>query len=134
MKRRCENSNMQNYRYYGAKGIRVCEAWHDFATFKAWAETHGYVDGLSIDRIDSDGNYEPDNCRWVTKSENSRLAGQVIIDVDGEKHNIKEWAERLGVTRNAVHYHLRGRGLPVEDWIRWRLYRVPPVLDLGEVA
>lgn len=129
MKRRCENPNMQNYKYYGAKGVRVCDAWHDFPTFKAWAESHGYVDGLSIDRIDSDGNYEPDNCRWITKSENSRLATEVIIDVDGEKHNIKGWAERLGVSRRALQYHMAGRGLSIEDWIRWRLYRIPPVLD-----
>ena len=129
MKRRCENPNMQNYKYYGARGVRVCDAWHDFPTFKAWAESHGYVDGLSIDRIDSDGNYEPDNCRWITKSENTRSAVQVIIDVDGERHNISEWAEKLGVSRWALHYHREGHGLPLEDWIRWRLYRIPPVLD-----
>lgn len=127
MKRRCENPNMQNYRYYGAKGIRVCEAWHDFATFKAWAETHGYVDGLSIDRINSDGDYEPENCRWITKGQNSREAVQVIIAVDGERHNISEWAQRLGVSRRALHYHLEGCGLPVDEWIRQRVRR--PLLD-----
>lgn len=127
MKRRCENPNMQNYKYYGAKGVRVCDAWHDFPTFKAWAESHGYVDGLSIDRIDSDGNYEPENCRWVTRSENSREAVQVVINVDGESHNISEWAERLGVSRRAMHYHLNGCGLPVDEWIRQRVRR--PLLD-----
>ena len=121
MKRRCENPNMQNYKYYGAKGVRVCDSWHDFTVFRQWAESHGYKDGLSIDRIDSGGNYEPSNCRWVTKGQNSREAVQVMLDVDGESHNISDWAERLGVSRKAMYYHLGGHGLPVESWIRQRL-------------
>lgn len=60
MKRRCENPNMPNYKYYGAKGIKVCGEWHSFPKFKEWAKANGYVDGLSLDRIDSSRDYEPD--------------------------------------------------------------------------
>ena len=75
MKERCENKNDKYYKDYGGRGISVCEEWHDFAKFKNWAYENGYKesdsfkDCLSIDRIDVNGNYEPDNCRWATWKE-----------------------------------------------------------------
>lgn len=69
MKQRCLNPNNRIYKHYGARGIKVCDAWSsDFKVFYDWATDSGYQEGLSIDRIDNDGNYEPSNCRWVTKS------------------------------------------------------------------
>jgi hypothetical protein len=71
---RCTYPSQPNYAWYGAKGITVCPSWrHDFAAFRCWALANNYTDQLSIDRIDSEGNYEPSNCRWITRSENSRL-------------------------------------------------------------
>ena len=75
---RCENEHCTTYARYGHYGIKVCPEWHDFETFKQWAISHGYADDLTIDRIDPDGNYEPDNCRWITASENSRRARYFI--------------------------------------------------------
>jgi hypothetical protein len=72
MHNRCTRPYVKGYKNYGGRGIRVCAEWHDFATFRDWALSHGYKDGLTIDRIDSNGNYEPDNCRWITLSENIR--------------------------------------------------------------
>lgn len=67
---RTEYPSSISYRYYGARGIKVCEEWrHDFSAFYAWAISHGYADDLSIDRIDNFGNYQPDNCRWATAKE-----------------------------------------------------------------
>lgn len=75
MKRRCDNPNVDAYKYYGGKGIKVCDEWHDdYAKFKAWALAHGYAPELTIDRIDPDGNYEPSNCRWITFAENRARA------------------------------------------------------------
>lgn len=73
MKKRCNNPNSTNYKYYGGRGIKVCSEWgHSSDAFIKWAYLHGYDDKLEIDRIDPDGDYEPDNCQWVTKSENLR--------------------------------------------------------------
>jgi hypothetical protein len=72
LRQRCSNPNNQDYRYYGGKGVRVCEEWQVFETFRDWAYAHGYSEGLSIDRVDPNKHYHPDNCEWVTVSENSR--------------------------------------------------------------
>lgn len=67
MRTRCSNSNVPYFKYYGGKGVSVCEEWtNSFESFQEWALSHGYVDNLTIDRINGDGNYEPQNCRWVT--------------------------------------------------------------------
>nr|DAE34632.1 MAG TPA: restriction endonuclease [Caudoviricetes sp.] len=72
MRSRCNRKSDPAFRFYGAKGIKVCEEWeNDFISFKEWAELNGYTDKLTIDRIDSKKGYSPDNCRWLTPSENS---------------------------------------------------------------
>lgn len=75
MKARCNNKFSSNFKYYGGRGIFVCQEWEaDFTNFRNWALSHGYTDTLTIDRIKNDGNYEPSNCQWLTKSENTRKA------------------------------------------------------------
>ena len=71
MHARCENPNLKGYKWYGAKGVSVCHEWAEFAPFKEWAMNNGYKEGLTIDRVNPNGNYEPSNCRWITRSENS---------------------------------------------------------------
>ena len=73
MKNRCYGKNIpeSTAKYYRDKGVKVCDEWrNDFREFRNWAFKNGYKEGLSIDRIDSDGNYEPSNCQWITKGEN----------------------------------------------------------------
>ena len=72
MKARCFYKESNRWRWYGGKGIVVCAEWLDFAVFECWAHSSGYQDTLTIDRINNNGNYEPNNCQWITKSANSK--------------------------------------------------------------
>ena len=92
MKSRCNNERDTNYKRYGARGIKVCEEWeNDFLSFKAWAEKNGYKEGLTIDRINANGDYEPSNCRWLTRSDqqNNKRTTLVIFH-NGEYKSLKE--------------------------------------------
>ncbi len=72
--KRCEGVNSQNYKYYGGRGIKICKQWRENAgEFCKWAISNGYEDGLEIDRIDNDGDYNPQNCHFITHAENLEL-------------------------------------------------------------
>ena len=96
MKQRCDNPNCNVYSNYGGRGITVCEEWkRDFMSFYNWAMEHGYKDTLSIDRIDVNGNYEPNNCRWVTqKKQMSNTRRNLIYSIDNEQLCLSEWCEK----------------------------------------
>jgi len=92
IKRRCYNKNQKSFKNYGARGIKMCNEWkNDFKSFYEWALNNGYKEGLEIDRINNNGNYEPNNCRWITKQENiSRIV---------HKNNIyAKWKETITKT------------------------------------
>ena len=81
MKQRCYNPNNPKYKRYGGRGIKVCDEWQDIVGFLNWAKQTGWKQGLTIDRIDNDGNYCPENCRWVSVSDNSRRKRTTKIDM-----------------------------------------------------
>jgi len=98
MKTRCYNRRNRNYARWGARGITVCDEWRDnFQAFYDWAMENGYADSLSIDRIDNDKGYYPENCRWansVEQASNTRKSRHITFR--GETHTLNEWARRLG--------------------------------------
>ena len=95
MKTRCFNPNKDNYELYGGRGITVCDEWRNsFETFYEWAMQNGYQAGLTIDRINPDGNYEPANCRWATPKWQSRnRRDTVFVEINGQMKSLSEWCE-----------------------------------------
>lgn len=95
MRIRCLSKKHLNYKHYGGRGITIFEGWvNDYLSFKEWAESNGYQDGLEIDRIDVDGHYTPENCRWVTDKENSNnRRSNHFLTIFGETKTIAEWAD-----------------------------------------
>lgn len=88
---RCHNPKSTKYKYYGEKGITVCEEWkNSFSAFKEWALSSGYADNLQLDRIDNEKGYSPDNCRWITREENLKKEVQDRINREYEKRKGKE--------------------------------------------
>lgn len=115
MKSRCNNSKLDVYEYYGARGITVCEEWeNDFMSFYKWAMDNGYDEKLTLDRIDVDKNYEPNNCRWVTmKTQANNTRRNHIIEYKGAKHTISEWADLVGINKKILAHRLE-RGWEIE--------------------
>lgn len=109
MKTRCLTPGADNYRDYGGRGITICDDWKDnFQSFYDWAVSHGYNDELTIDRIDVNGNYEPSNCRWATRREQSDNTRRTIrLTIDGQTHTINEWSEISGLPRTTIYNRYR---------------------------
>lgn len=116
MIQRCDNPQHSDYQWYGGKGIKVCEAWYDYETFKTWALNNGYNDNLTIDRIDGDGNYCPENCRWATMTIQANNKKSVPkYEYNGEMHSISEWARILGVKRELLRDRINRLGWSVDE-------------------
>src|SRR5882762_1540124 len=101
MVRRCVDLGNPEYKNYGARGIVVCQRWREFINF--FADMGHRPAGMSLGRINNDGNYEPGNCRWATplqQSWNSRKAWRLTLN--GETLLLREWARRLGLSKNAL--------------------------------
>jgi hypothetical protein len=100
MRRRCNDKTHDKYQYYGGKGVSVCKEWQDdFLAFKSWAIENGYQDGLSIDRIDSNANYEPNNCRWADiETQMNNKSDNRLVTIGGDTKTVAQWAKCLGLT------------------------------------
>jgi len=114
MRHRCLNKDDPHYKYYGARGLTICQEWDDYPKFHDWALSNGYTEKLTIERIDNNSGYSPNNCRWATRKEqarNSRHNHRVFFN--GEDKALIEWAEVLGVKSATLNMRLR-RGWPIE--------------------
>lgn len=116
MKKRCYNPNHISYKNYGGRGIFVCEQWlNDFQLFRTWAMENGYNEKLTIDRIDNDGNYYPENCRWATvRQQSNNKRNNYKVTLNGVTKNLTEWVNLYGITYSAMKYRIK-IGWSIED-------------------
>lgn len=108
MKKRCLNSNCKRYKDYGGRGIHICEEWlKGFDYFAEWAYQNNYIPGLTIERKDVNGDYEPDNCCWITRKEQAYNKRQsILVEYRGEKKDLMLWCNELGLKYDTVHHRI----------------------------
>lgn len=115
MRGRCKNPNRKDWKYYGGKGVRVCDEWNKFENFSKWAYENGYTNDLTIDRIDVNGDYTPMNCRWadwVTQMNNT--SRNHFISANGQTHTLAEWSRITGISLSTINWRI-AHGWNAED-------------------
>jgi len=114
MRRRCSDPKSIGWAHYGGRGIKVCDRWAN--DYDAFFEDMGPCpDGMTIERIDNDGNYEPSNCRWASRKEQSRnTRSNHLIEYEGRTQSLTDWAEELGISVSGIDYRIRS-GMPVDQ-------------------
>lgn len=137
--RRCQSNNYPGYKNYGGRGIIVCEDWNDYVLFARWALDHGYSKDLTIDRIDINGNYTPDNCRWVTMLEQSHNKRNNRLEtINGVTKTVAEWSREYDIESNTLLRRLN-KGMSITEAISKKThcrnkYGIPvKCVDTGEV-
>lgn len=115
MKSRCYNPNVDRYKQYGGRGITICDEWRDsFESFYKWTIDNGYSDGLSIDREDVNGDYTPDNCRWISMDKQAdNKSNSRLFEYNGEARTVSEWSKILGISRDIIWNRIK-RGWDIE--------------------
>lgn len=104
MRYRCFSPTSKLYQNYGGRGITICQEWDDFYSFQKWAFSSGYSEHLTIDRIDVNGPYSPENCRWVTLKRQARNKRETIyLTLDGIQKPMADWADEIGVSWSTLH-------------------------------
>ena len=112
MIQRCENPKREKFSDYGGRGISVCAEWHDFCEFVSWARQNGYEDGLTIDRKNVDGNYEPANCRWSTiNAQANNKRSNVVLSCHGVSGTVKQWSELLRISPYTIYEWVNVHGM-----------------------
>ena len=116
IKNRCFNKNLAAYKDYGMRGIKICDNWsNDFKAFYDWAVANGYNDNLTIERINVNGNYEPNNCCWILKSEQAKnRRNNNYITYNFETHTIADWAKILNVSYTKLYLRIKRRNWSIE--------------------
>lgn len=112
---RCTNPNGRYYHRYGGRGISVCDEWSTYTPFKEWAESHGYINGLTLERVNNDKGYSPDNCIFATRRQQARnRASSVYITHEGLRMTLAEAAERHGLAIQTLWARLNKLHWPVQ--------------------
>lgn len=133
IKKRCYNQNSHAYYRYGGRGIKMCQEWlDDYFAFEKWALENGFEPSLAIDRIDNDGDYSPENCRFITLRENNQNRGtSLMYTIDGVTKNLQQWADEYGVKRSTVETRLK-HGWTIEDALKTPIRKRDKTSLIGE--
>ena len=117
MKSRCYDENVREYKWYGKKGVTMCDEWlNSFETFFNWSISNGYKENLTIDRIDCNGNYCPENCRWTTKYVQDRnKTSNTWITYNNETMVMSDWAKRYNINSATLYSRIFERNWSIED-------------------
>lgn len=116
IKARCNNPNEKSYKNYGGRGIKICEEWLDYISFRDWAKENGYEAQLTIDRIDNNLGYFPGNCRWVTNAENQKNKRNTrFVTFRGKIKTLSDWARILEIPYSTLFGRLYSCGWSVEE-------------------
>ena len=114
MKKRCFNKNSKAYKNYGGKGIKVCEEWLNYPKFCKWAKANGYLEGLSIERMNIEKDYEPGNCKWIELSEQAKNTSRnVFITFNNKTMILADWARELNIGQATLRFRLN-KGWSIE--------------------
>lgn len=128
MHRRCENPKATSYERYGGRGIKVCDAWSGkdgFMAFREWALANGYKEGLTIDRIDVNGWYSPDNCRWATyKEQNNNQTDNHWVTYKGKTHTISEWSDITGISQAKIAVRLNKLNYSIGEALEYEPHKI----------
>lgn len=118
LRSRCERESNSSYKYYGAKGIKVCDDWkgaNGFQKFYEWSLNNGYGIGLTIDRINVNGDYEPKNCRWVSmKTQSNNRTNNRYITYYGQTRTLTEWCEKFDLNYSIMYHRIYDLEIPFE--------------------
>lgn len=115
MVNRCTNPNNPAWKNYGGRGITVCDEWHKYENFRGWSKANGYNESLTIDRINNDDGYCPENCRWVnTRVQANNKRNNHLIEYNGITKTLAEWADAMGVPYNNLHHRIQTLGWSVD--------------------
>lgn len=115
MKRRILNQKCASYKKYGGRGIKICDEWLELENFIKWAKESGYQENLTIDRIDVNGDYCPENCKWSTIMEQSNnKRNNNFLEYDGKKLTTAQWSKLLGISHETLRYRIAVLGWNVE--------------------
>lgn len=107
MHSRCYNPNSPHYSHYGGRGITVCDEWSDYDSFKKWTESSGYSDELSLDRMDNNHNYCPENCKWSTQTEQMQHTSRTKnITHNGKTMCAMDWSRETDIPHSTILYRI----------------------------
>lgn len=119
---RIDHKGNSSWKNYGKRGIKICDEWRSYINFKNWSLSNGFKEGLTIDRINNNGDYEPNNCRWTTRKVqalNTRnIDNAARYEYKGMLKTVREWSELFGIKRTTLDMRLRDFKWPIEKALR----------------